>query len=159
MAQYTLTAATCEPASTSASISARLLYCCGDSITISLLGALPARPCMVVTPACVCSLWSGVRLTARMLPWRKSCPQCGTAERALPTSSQIPSVLSHNSPASLSLSPALSLIRRGGPLPPSQLCSCERVCGYVCVCVCMYTMWFVWGGGGEEKSTTPPLKT
>lgn len=42
-----LTAATCAPASSSASISARDLYCCGDSITISLLGALPARPCMV----------------------------------------------------------------------------------------------------------------
>lgn len=42
-----LTAATCAPASNSASISARDLYCCGDSITISLLGALPARPCMV----------------------------------------------------------------------------------------------------------------
>lgn len=42
-----LTTATCTPASNSASISARDLYCCGDSITISLLGALPARPCMV----------------------------------------------------------------------------------------------------------------
>ncbi|TNN42691.1 hypothetical protein EYF80_047121 [Liparis tanakae] len=48
MAHSALTAATCDPTSTSSSISARLLYCCGDSITISLLGPLPARPCMVV---------------------------------------------------------------------------------------------------------------
>lgn len=50
-----LTVAPCDPASTSASISARLLYCCGDSITISFLGVFPARPCMAISLVCVYS--------------------------------------------------------------------------------------------------------
>lgn len=47
LGQLGLTTATCDPASSSDSVSARLLYCCGNSITISLLGFFPVRPCMV----------------------------------------------------------------------------------------------------------------
>ncbi len=84
MAECGLTAATCDPASTSASISARLLYCCGDSITISLLGALPARPCMVVNPACVYPLIRcGTHCSHTAMV--KSCPQCVKGEKALLT--------------------------------------------------------------------------
>lgn len=69
-------AATCEPppASDSASISARLLYCCGDSITISLLDDLPARPCMAgggwleegMGGGHVLSYWSGPSRSGRL---------------------------------------------------------------------------------------------
>lgn len=155
MAQCTLTAATCDPASTSASISARLLYCCGDSITISLLGALPARPCMVLNRACECSLKSGVRFTAHTLPWHKVAHGVWEVWEFCRASSEIPSALNHNSPASLSLSPALSLIMVE-PLPPSQLHSCEGVCG----CVCLYVQYVicVWRRRGGEINHSP-IKT
>lgn len=64
-----LTAATCEPASTSASISARHLYCCGDSITISLLGALPARLCMLTRLAYLTRCEASLHGAAGELCW------------------------------------------------------------------------------------------
>lgn len=108
-----LTAATCDPASTSASISARHLYCCGDSITISLLGAFPARPCMLIRLAC----WSGVNPHCMRTAM---APQSVNGERALLSLRYDP----------LTIDPSLlplCLIRRMGPLPPSQLCSCAAV--------------------------------
>ena len=162
MAQYcTLTAATCDPASTSASISARLLYCCGDSITISLLGALPARPCMV---------WSILRPSTRCethcthTAMAQSCPQCVKWESSVDRPVRFPlcSITIAQPPLSLSLY-SRSVSHQKGRAPPTltavQLWGCVWICVCVCVCVCVctYSMWFV-RGEGEEKSTTPPLK-
>lgn len=125
----TLTATTCDPASTSASISARLLYCCGDSITISLLGALPARPCMVVNPACMST---GVNSLHTHCHGTELPAVCEGGESSVYVQSDSLCTQSQWPCLPLPLSP-LPLIRREGPLPPSQLCSCKSVCGQECV--------------------------
>lgn len=115
-----LTAATWDPGSTSASISARHLYCCGDSITISLLGALPPRPCMVIRLPDLLTRCDPSNYQAAMTP------QSVNGKRALLSLRWDP----------LTIDPSLlplCLIRRMGPLPPSQLCSCG-----VCGCFFMY---------------------
>ena len=102
-----------------------------------------------ILPACK-QVWTHCTHTAMAL----SCPQCVKVERALSMSSQIPSVLNHNGPASLSLSPLCLSSEGKGPSHPHS-CAAARVC--VDRSVCSY-LQYVWGGG-EEEWTTPPLKT